>query len=40
MRIDAHFAVFAILNYIKIIDNYGYLSHSFNGPALIYSGEL
>lgn len=30
MRIGAHFAVFAILNYIKIIDNNWYSSYLFN----------
>jgi hypothetical protein len=30
MRIGAHFAVFAILNYTKIIDNSLYSSYLFN----------
>lgn len=47
MRIGAHFAVFAILNYIKIIDNNWYSSYLFNyfwlgiqwGKIALYSGK-
>ena len=40
MRIGAHFAVFAILNYTKIIDNNGYLSHLFSYSYSVYSGDM
>lgn len=40
MWIGAHFAVFAILSYTKIIDNNGYLSHLFSCSYSVYSGYI